>query len=256
MRISFTNAAGNSVVFSEGTRHMYRIRSREGLSHIPTDLQSQRAPNQNGATLINQLFEPRDMTFDLMILGSKQEQIERRRLMNRIFNPLLGEGILHVVLDTGDEYIMSCVADGTPNFIQDEVQGVFIQEAPLDLFAPDPFWRSVRVSQTPMTAYLGLWTFPFSFPIEFGQTGDFAYIDNDGDVPCPITIEFRGPALNPRIDNVTTGEFIQINREISAHSALRSTRQEVGIKRSRSWTRTAQDKALGVGSILSPRSLI
>ncbi|MGJ9385523.1 Gp37-like protein [Salipaludibacillus sp. CF4.18] len=33
-------------------------------------------------------------------------------------------------------------------------------------------------------------------------------------MPCPIEIEFNGPATNPNVANLTTGEFIRVNREL------------------------------------------
>ncbi|WP_052363604.1 phage tail family protein [Geomicrobium sp. JCM 19037] len=200
---------------------MYKVRNKQGFGGTDIEMQLQSAPYQDGATLIDQLFDPRDLSIGIFIFGDQSELADRRRMIARVFNPRLGLGQLHVVANNGVEYVLLCAPDGSPKFDEDSTQGAQHQLSTLELVAPDPFWRSVRISETPLAAFLGLFEFPFEFPMEFGIQSDYAYINNDGDVPCPINIEFNGPAVNPTIENVTTGEYITISRDLLENETLR-----------------------------------
>ncbi|WP_429995361.1 phage distal tail protein [Metabacillus fastidiosus] len=43
---------------------------------------------------------------------------------------------------------------------------------------------------------------------------------NKGDVPTPIKVTFCGESINPKITNLTTGEFIKVNRSILLNYSL------------------------------------
>lgn len=45
-------------------------------------------------------------------------------------------------------------------------------------------------------------------------------IVNDGHVETPIEVEFHGPAENPRVTNLTTGEYVQVNRTLTSDDVL------------------------------------
>ena len=62
--------------------------------------------------------------------------------------------------------------------------------------------------------------FPFSFPVHFAVRGDLGIIDNTGHMPAPLKITFRGPATNPTITKINTGETIKIKRFIPDGYAL------------------------------------
>lgn len=51
-------------------------------------------------------------------------------------------------------------------------------------------------------------------PISFAMRGDFSVFMNNGHVSTPIEVIFKGNALNPTLTNLTTGEFIKVNRLI------------------------------------------
>jgi phage-related protein len=55
-------------------------------------------------------------------------------------------------------------------------------------------------------------------------------IVNKGDVQTPVRIEFKGPATNPKISNRTTGEYIQVRRELAYGDVLIIT-TDFGAKR-------------------------
>jgi hypothetical protein len=48
-------------------------------------------------------------------------------------------------------------------------------------------------------------------------------INNTGDVPAPVRIQFLGGSTNPTITNETTGEFITVNKVIASNEILEIT---------------------------------
>lgn len=57
-------------------------------------------------------------------------------------------------------------------------------------------------------------------PTTFGNTFYYKNIDNKGDTDTPVKIIYTGPAVNPKITNKTTGEFIKVNRTIDEAERL------------------------------------
>lgn len=57
-------------------------------------------------------------------------------------------------------------------------------------------------------------------PNKFSTVSFYKYIDNEGDTDAPVQIEYTGPALNPKIINETTGEYIQVNMSIGEKEKL------------------------------------
>ena len=54
-----------------------------------------------------------------------------------------------------------------------------------------------------------------------GISRDERLIVNDGDAPTPLVVEFYGPAVNPKVINETTGEFIQLNQTLGLEEVMR-----------------------------------
>lgn len=60
---------------------------------------------------------------------------------------------------------------------------------------------------------------PFQYPIIYGASTSSVSIDanNQGDIPVyPVGIRITGPVNNPKIQNTTTGEFIQVNVNLAS----------------------------------------
>jgi hypothetical protein len=65
-------------------------------------------------------------------------------------------------------------------------------------------------------------SFPLTFPLTFGgaTTGGLLPATNDGEFEAPWTMTINGPVVNPRIENVATGQVISFTGEVGASSAL------------------------------------
>lgn len=213
-KITYTNELGESVIFSD--RPPFILENIEGLAGVDADIQTQKAPYQDGSTHIDTLLESRVLTLQVAILASSRTDLyERRSLLSGIFNPKL-DGTLRYENDYTAKEIPVRVDSGP---VYPSPKGN-VQECLITLMAPMPFWLDITEQNYKLEDFVTNFRFPFHFPVRFATRGDTRTILNDGDVPTPIEVEFRGHAVNPRIENNTTGEFIQVNREIPADYKL------------------------------------
>lgn len=60
-------------------------------------------------------------------------------------------------------------------------------------------------------------SFPFSFPFAFGavSSGGSLNLTNEGSFPTPVVFRIDGPVESPRIENITTGKFIELDLELT-----------------------------------------
>ena len=209
-KLIFENSRGEKVELFGAPFRLIKV---EGLGEVNADIQSQKSPYQDGDTLIDVMLEPRHITVELKIYGKDAEDTEvKRRLIASIFNPKLGLGTLKYV--RGNEVkIIGAIAESVPSFPDGSTnRNSTFQKVLLFLKAPNPYWRSTTVTEEP--AFEPKFRFPFSGPFIMGIQRDKRIINNDGDAPAPINVEFFGPALNPKIINNTTGQFIRIRQAL------------------------------------------
>jgi hypothetical protein len=214
-KITFTNSRGESIQLDYSP---FLISKINGISEAPSQIQTSNAPFQDGSTYVDSVLEPRPIAIEGAFTSlDKNEVNQQRLLMQRIFNPKLGEGILQYENESGIKEIKA-VADGTPIF-PDKERDPF-QRFLINVLCPNPYWRDPQRVSRALQAYKGGFSFPFSFPVSFGTTNDYTILTNDGHVPTPVTIDIQGPVVNPKITNHTTGELIQINQSISTNEIL------------------------------------
>lgn len=207
--IEFTNAAGVTVQFN-GIH--YGLVSVEGLGDVDAEIQQQSAPYQDGSSFIDAILTPRNVDTEFIVRGADYAQVrERRAELARIVNPKLGLGILRYV-SGGTVREINAVAESAPYFPDGDNRGARWQRGTLTFICPDPYWKSLGILAEPM--FVPLFQFPFEGPFEMGIQQEQRVIYYEGDAPAPLQIEFFGPALNPKIINNSTGEFIRINQQL------------------------------------------
>lgn len=189
----------------------------EGLGDVEADIQSQKAPGQDGSSLTNVVLAERIMPIEVAIL--KDLQINRQ-LISRIFNPKLGEGVLVYENDIVRREIKA-VSEHVPQFPDNRPRTY--QIASIDLICHNPYWTTEdKVGQ--LVVWDGGLEFPLQLPTFFSRrsnTNNNKILLNDGDVDSPILAVFEGPATSPiRIDNKTTGEFIEVRQNLLAGEKL------------------------------------
>lgn len=218
-QITYTNKRGQSVVL--GASAPYILTKTDGAGAVPADVQTQKAPYQDGVTHINTVLEPRTLTLEVWVLGvNEAETYRHRRTLAQVLSPKLGPGMLrYQYADQVRE--IEAVPELAPVFPPDTVHGDTMQSALLSLFCPSPFWLDAYTESEEIVTWQGGLTFPLRLGTRFATKGPKVInIINQGDVETPIRIEFKGPATNPRVTNRVTGEYIQVNRELLAGDVL------------------------------------
>jgi hypothetical protein len=85
---------------------------------------------------------------------------------------------------------------------------------------PNPFWRHETNLETRLAYSNGTMTWPLETPSYLGLNTYRVEIDNDGDAESPLEIYLDGGADQPKITNQPTGEYILVERFISADNRL------------------------------------
>lgn len=217
-QLKFTNKHGESILFGVGSS--FTFTNITGLGEVEVDVQMQRAPYQDGGTFTDALLEPRPISFEVGIFGANDTDISNKRSqLSRVLNPKLGPGLLEYRY--GDVVrVIDAIVEHIPNFPPGfENRGRRHQRALVDLICPNPYWRTLEITEEP--AFESLFEFPFEGEFEFGMQRNDRMIFNDSDSPAPIQVDFYGPAQSPIIENLTTGEFIRINKRLEEGQTLK-----------------------------------
>lgn len=213
--LRYENDIGAVVEFSTDN---YRVISHEGFGEVSADVQTQKAPFQDGSTYLDSVLNNRFLFIDFLIIGDNYEELQRmRRHLGRVFSPKIKGKIFITFKD--DEYEIICHPEHVPNFPDGGTDSIGrVQRVLVDLVAPNPYWQSSKENAVQMVTFKGGLTFPLNLPTIFGNmvTDDNTkVIENVGDSSAPLEVTFEGPATSPiRIENETTGEFIEVQQDL------------------------------------------
>lgn len=207
----FTNSRGESVEFGDSP---FYLQSIEGLGDVSANIQTQKSPYMDGSTYLDAILDEREVDLEFVInypFGTYEDVSKARSRIAKVCNPKLGLGTLRYENDYVVR-IIDCIADSIPQYPDSGSRTRVLQKVKVTFVAPDPYWKSLTIEEEP--AFKPLFQFPFSQPFQMGMQLDERIIDNTGDAPAPLFIEFFGPATNPTIINQTTGEFIKVKQEL------------------------------------------
>lgn len=212
--LKITNKNGESVTLgNEAPFYLEMIDESLGV-HI----ESQKSPKQDGSTYIDNTLDIRAISIEGIIItrNNPREVSEYKRKMERVLNPKLGEV---TILHQGKE--IKAVVESTPSFPSSEgSRGLFYQRYIINVICHNPFWIDPYYESGEMSYLMGGIKFRLSLPTSFSNRGFRRKCINDGDVATPVIIEFNGPATNPTVINMTTGEFIRVNRSLGEDDVL------------------------------------
>ena len=216
-RLIYTNSRKECIEFS--SKPPFKIMGIDGLGGLDNNIHTVKSPYQHGTSIVNTNTDPRRIIFDILILESNIK--EKRREISKVLNPTLGMGTLQYIYSDGEIKEIECEVETAPTFPSQysSMPSERFQRTQFTLFCPSPFWCNIEESEE-MKAFINLFKFPLTFPTQMGSEGCRVTINNEGDIPTPIKITFKGAAINPRIINMTTGKFIKVNRELKANDIL------------------------------------
>lgn len=219
IEITFENVEGQEIKLNH--KEPFMLNSIDGFGDVDAEIQTASAPYVDGSFYIDSKLQEREINLEFTILANSENFLSLyKRIVSNLFNPKYGEGLLRYKRGNA-HYIINCVADTVPQFPKGSGnRSLMHQKVILTLIATDPYWRSPNKESKPLQAYVGNFTLPTTFPVEFGSSGASTEINNTSGSPVPVEIEIRGPITNPKIFNRTSDEFIQINRSIQKDEVM------------------------------------
>lgn len=94
----------------------------------------------------------------------------------------------------------------------------------ISFLCPNPYWLDEKGIDIDIKSVTGGLEFPLEIDteeqVEFAIISFYKEIENLGDIEAPVKLEYIGPALNPKITNEATGEYIQVNMQIGEKERL------------------------------------
>lgn len=211
-KLVFTNSANESITLDYSGDFILDSWAGMGAAEvIPITTKGYR---QNGYGYNGLTLGMRIIPINIRYAG---DYYRKKRIIDKIFNPLLGEGVLTYTNDFISKSI-TVITTMPPTPVDRD--GFHVTS--LELTAYDPLFYDTAENACKMADYQGGLTFPFKFDpsIRFAQKGDVARIMNDGDVATSIKAEFRGPATKPKLFLGNTGELIEVNTTIAEGERL------------------------------------
>ena len=204
---------GERIVLQEP---LFGIVDYEGLESTDYELEVLENINHIGGKMKKKKILPRPISIEFDYLENDEKKSQMRQTLIRFFSPFRS-GNLTI------DYM------GTERTIQYEVSGFKISSKNiyeglsclLELSCMDPMFQDVIENGEQISTWVGGWKWKFKLPFRMKQRGEpQKNIINEGEVETPVEIEFHGPAVNPKIINHSTGEFIRIKKEITSDEVL------------------------------------
>lgn len=205
----------NSGVLELGKSKEFNLVSIEGLESADYEINISNNIMYDGGNVINKRIQCHSISFVGEVFINEDFNIKRQKLIS-FFNPK-NTGYLTV------NYL------GTERKIKYEIESFKINhpnvyepmEFQVNLVCANPYFQDVLTLGKEISTWIGGWKFKFKLPFRFKQKGDTkVIISNLGHVETPVEIIFKGPAVNPSIVNLTTGEFIKIDRTLTSDDIL------------------------------------
>lgn len=215
-KVKFINSVGE--IIQLGITPPFILQRIEGTGGVNVDVQTEKSPYLDGASYLDSIMDMRPIVLRIKIVGnSQQELFEHRRLISKIFNPKLKVGVIEYETPLGTK-IIEAASELPPTF--SEYQGS-TTTALINLLCPIPFWFDKDDNSSLMkTPFPKLFSFPLRLSTEMGEEGNNGTLINAGDVPTPPIFEIKGKVTNPKIMNLTTGEYLRIKKTLEEDETI------------------------------------
>jgi Phage tail protein len=172
-------------------------------------------PKRVGKDIQRINVDPREIRMRLAIVGTDPADVRQKyRMWCDAFNPLRGQGQLEVTAPDGAVRFLNCrYIGGLEGKETKTTSGRTFQIESLFLKAfQDPYWNALNTSTITLTSSQQVATFFPLFPLTLSSYGVFAEttINNNGELAAYPVWKIYGPAKNIKLNNLTTGEFLNI----------------------------------------------
>lgn len=222
--LTFTNFAGDS--FAIGYGKPYLLQNLIGLSDAPVDLLSTRGYHQDGQSGGGQYFQARSVSFSVVVVGEDMREVyaHRRRLIS-FLNPKDEFSVIYKNEHLSVKF--RCRVSLAPAFESAQARaGITPKTCAVTLVCDNPYLFDVEETVAQMSVDIPNMVFPLVFNPDMVLstfTNKEVILNNLGDVPAPVRIQFLGVSVNPVVTNATTGEQIKVFKEILADEIMEIT---------------------------------
>lgn len=192
----------------------YKLIKVEGIESSDYEINIEQYTQYDGGYTKKKRVLPRDISIIVDYIDINNASVERQKLI-RFFNPKQ-QGILTVNYGGIEKYILYDV-ESFKDLRENLYEPLTFK---VDLVCSDPYFKDYSVGEQ-ISTWIGGLKFKFKLPFKFKQKGESKKnIINDGDVETFIEVFFKGPAVNPCVQNNSTGDFIKVNRGLTSDDTL------------------------------------
>ena len=204
----YVNENGESITFTynEG----FLINKPIGIDTLQVSLSQATGIDQVGATIQSVNIQPRPVTVSGVLVGEFQLQNKERLLS--VVRPDLTSKLY------ADDYYLNVRPTSTPT-IDPSAKFAKFQ---FSVLAAYPYWQRDSSIRSVLSGLQYMFKFPWNIsrPYQFAKLMETQFINvpNRGQLPVPMTVTFfaRGDCVKPKLTNVNTGKFMEINKSLIA----------------------------------------
>jgi hypothetical protein len=189
-----------------------------GMTAIPIDLNLAQGVGRVGSTVQGHSVQG----YSIMIKGTILGYVEDRK--KRLFDVLVPETECELIYRESKE---TWIIDVLPKVNPDIQHVTSFARFGFTVFAPHPYWRNTQGSRRVLSGSEAMFRFMVNYgePHIFGERlkGKSVNANNYGNVPIRFVLMFVAhvpDVLNPKVINVETREFIQINRKMEVGEVI------------------------------------
>lgn len=209
--IEYTNNKGHKARISDGIESQFAFHDISGVSAPDATISTDSVAGYDGSTVTSASVYKRNIVLSFYLMGDvdrAKKEIYKTFQVKR-------EGMLHYVSDAWDVeipcYTEKCEISPTKRPMI----------ATVSLLCPEPYFRDVQS----IVAEIQNITDNFYFPLVLLEEGTAlgiinpfyaSNIQNNGDVPLGVTVEFRvtGDVVKPKLINTQTLEYLELDAEL------------------------------------------
>lgn len=210
--ITYTRPDGQVINLSDPP---YMVEAYDGFGIGEFDHTTVSPPGSHGEYWYDTRMAAKVLSITYVYIGDGVvERLNARRDVVRLFNPLMGPGVLRIAQANGITRDIDCILAESLPLPSEEFLGpgsyrtvVRFKSHGVPAFR-DPTLNSIAVAGgTSSSTY-----FPWSFPRTFAQSGFFyrVQVTNVGDIDTPVRLTMRGPLNAPIFRNETTGKTVSL----------------------------------------------
>ncbi|MBS6510086.1 MAG: phage tail family protein [Clostridiales bacterium] len=223
-KIRYVNPHGKEVILEKGPPFV--LEKVTGTGAEDATLLTSEPAFVDGKYFHGLYMGDREITASVHIYGKDRKALyeNRQKLMALLSPGQFKEGKMGI-LEYQNDYIkvwIPAIVKKGPQPVNR--QGLYHTSVQIVFYCPDSDWRGMS-QQAARIAYVdGGMEFPLEIDhesgVRFGARGYAGSIYNFGDKPTPVEVTITGPAVNPEVRKVATGEYIRVKRELFAGDVL------------------------------------